>query len=114
VNLVDPVGGESPKRKATRAIQWVPASPERERKPGKHMIWEPPQDRAVIAEVYPSLFRNRYPREGRTPDEQDAYAVARWLAEMGERGSLDRYFRPPLTEDEKHSAKLEGWILDVS
>jgi len=46
------------------------------------MIWEPPQDRAVIAEVYPSLFRNRYPREGRSSDEQDAYAVARWLAEM--------------------------------
>ena len=78
------------------------------------MIWEPPQDRAVVAEVYPSLFRNRYPNEELTPDEQDAYAVARWLAEMGERGSLDPYFHPPLTEDEKRLARLEGWILDVS
>jgi len=78
------------------------------------MIWEPPQDRAVIAEVYPSIFRNRYPREGRSSDEQDAYAVARWLAEMGERDTIERYCHPPLTEDEKCLAKLEGWILGVS
>jgi hypothetical protein len=76
--------------------------------------WEPPQDRAVIAEVYPSIFKDRYPNEKLTSHEQDAYAVAQWLSEMGERGFLDRYFRPPLTEDEKRLARLEGWILGIS
>jgi hypothetical protein len=37
--------------------------------------WVPAAGKAVIAEVYPSIFRNRYERAGRTPDEQDAYAV---------------------------------------
>lgn len=35
--------------------------------------WRPPDGVSVIAEVYPSVFRNRYPKNGRTPDEHDAY-----------------------------------------
>lgn len=42
---------------------------------------------SVIAEVYPSLFRHRYPKESRTPDEHDAFCVAAWLAETDRRGS---------------------------
>lgn len=76
--------------------------------------WHPPEGKAVIVEVYPSIFRNRYPKEGRTPDEHDAYAVARWLAESAARGSLDRYFNPPLTIEERRIAEREGWILGVS
>ncbi len=75
--------------------------------------WHPPAGKAVIAEVYPSIFRNRYCREGRTGDEQDAYAVARWLAECAARGILDRYFDPPLTTHERAAARREGWILGV-
>ncbi|MDP2238714.1 MAG: hypothetical protein Q8K18_00955 [Burkholderiales bacterium] len=75
--------------------------------------WQPPEGRAVIAEIYPSIFRNRYPKQGRTPDEHDAYAVARWLAESAARGSLDRYFNPPLTIEERRIAEREGWILGV-
>lgn len=75
--------------------------------------WQPAPDKAVIAEVYPSIFRKRYPAEGRSGDEQDAYAVARWLAEMDGRGALGRYFEPPLSEEERQVAALEGWILGV-
>ena len=69
--------------------------------------------RAVIAEIYPSLFRRRYPRAGRSPDQQDAYAVATWLQDMDARGTLAEYFNPPLTLPERRRAKLEGWILGV-
>ena len=72
-----------------------------------------PDDKSVVAEIYPSLFRNRYPRDGRTSHEQDAYASACWLAEMDRRLLLPRYFRPPLSNAECTSAKLEGWILGV-
>lgn len=75
--------------------------------------WQPAPDKSVIAEVYPSIFRKRYPTEGRSGDEQDAYAVARWLAEMDERGALGRYFEPPLSEEERQVAALEGWILGI-
>ena len=69
--------------------------------------------KSVIVEVYPSIFRNQYGREGRTPDEQDAYATARWMADMAERGVLAQYFSPPLSEAERVLAGLEGWILGV-
>ena len=75
--------------------------------------WEPAPGKSVIAEIYPSIFRNRYPREDRTPDEQDAYATARWMAEMAERGALAGYFDPPLDPAERAVANLEGWILGV-
>jgi hypothetical protein len=35
--------------------------------------WQPPDGVSVIVEVYPSIFRNRYPKNGRTPDDRDAY-----------------------------------------
>ena len=72
-----------------------------------------PQGKSVVAEIYPSLFRNRYPRGARTSDEQDAYATARWLAEMDRRLLLPRYFHPPLSNIESAAAKLQGWILGV-
>jgi len=75
--------------------------------------WQVPNNKSVIAEVYPSIFRNRYPREARTTDQQDAYAISRWLKEMEEREVLERYFDPPLTDEERMVADLEGWILGV-
>ena len=75
--------------------------------------WQPPAGKSVIAEVYPSIFRNRYPKEKRKADEHDAYAVARWLSETAARGALDRYFSPPLTVEERRVAGLEGWILGI-
>jgi hypothetical protein len=75
--------------------------------------WAPHAGKTVIAEVYPSLFRNRYARDDRSPDEQDAYATARWMAEMASRGALAACFDPPLAPAERAVAELEGWILGV-
>ena len=41
--------------------------------------WDVPDGKSVIAEIYPSILRNRYPKGDRTNDQQDAYCVARWL-----------------------------------
>ena len=76
--------------------------------------WEAPTGRSVIAEAYPSIFRSRYPREDRSPDQQDAYSVARWLIETCENDFLERYLDPPLTPEERGVAMLEGWILGVA
>lgn len=75
--------------------------------------WKPDPQKSVIAEVYPSIFRNRYPREDRTVDQQDAYCVAKWLAAADEERILHRYFDPPITASERTIADREGWILGV-
>lgn len=75
--------------------------------------WTPAPGKSVIVEVYPSVFRNRYPRDGRTLDQQDAYATAKWMASMDARGALAGYFAPPLTVAERAMADLEGWIFGV-
>ena len=75
--------------------------------------WEIPENKSVIAEIFPSLFRKRYARDGRTVDQQDAYSVSRWLAEMDARGELSRFLSPPLSRTEKNIALLEGWVLGV-
>jgi hypothetical protein len=46
-------------------------------------------------------------------DEQAAYAVAAWLQRADQNGSVDSYFNPPLTPDERDVAAVEGWILGV-
>ncbi len=75
--------------------------------------WEIPPQASMICEVYPSIFRNRYPRQERSPDQQDAYAVARWLGEICQRGALERYLSPPLSVAERQVAGREGWILGI-
>lgn len=76
--------------------------------------WQAPEGKSLIAETYPSIFRRRYPKEYRTPDQQDAYSIARWLEETVRRGALERYLNPPLTIPERKIAGLEGWILGVT
>jgi hypothetical protein len=80
--------------------------------------WDVPDGKLVVAEVYPSIFQNRYPfmtgAIERTPDQQDAYAVARWLEETTRRGFLCRYLSPPFSDEERRLAEREGWILDVA
>ena len=50
---------------------------------------------------------------GRDADEQAAYSVAAWLQRADRNGSLGSYFNPPLTEEEREVANIEGWILGV-
>jgi hypothetical protein len=76
--------------------------------------WKVRQGKSVIAEVFPSMLRRRYPAENRTVDQHDAYAVARWLKEMDCGMTLtEPFFDPPLSEKEQEIAELEGWILGV-
>lgn len=75
--------------------------------------WDFQEDRSVLVEAYPAICKRRYPRQDRTQDEHDAYAIAAWLREMDAREALDRYCHPPLTDQEKSAAGLEGWILGV-
>lgn len=67
----------------------------------------------MVVEVYPSISRNRYAREDRTANEQDACATARWMTDMDTRGALASCFAPPLTDLERATAEREGWILGV-
>jgi hypothetical protein len=76
--------------------------------------WVPPAGASVIAEVFPSLWRAGYPAQGRTAHEHDAYVVCRWLQERHRGGELERYFRPALTEANRVTAEVEGWILGVA
>src|ERR1039457_6619125 len=73
--------------------------------------WDVPQGKSVVAEVYPSLWTRRFPKESRDGDEQAAYAVAAWLQRADQSGSLGTYFNPPLTPEERETAAVEGWIL---
>lgn len=75
--------------------------------------FEVPEGKSVIVEAYPALYKRRFPKNGRTPDEHDAWSIAAWLQEADRRGILDRYFMPPLTLPERKQAELEGWILGV-
>lgn len=75
--------------------------------------WEIPEGKSVIAEVYPSVFRRRFPVEERSPDQHDAYSVSEWLATAASSDILKRYLDPPLSKEERETANLEGWILGV-
>jgi len=75
--------------------------------------WDIPQQGSVICEVYPSLYKRRYPSADRGKDAHDAYATARWMQDMQQRNVLSNYFQPPLSKEERVIASLEGWILGV-
>lgn len=75
--------------------------------------WEIPPGTSVLAEIYPSIFRNRFPRASRTVDQQDAYSVCRWLFEMDQSEQLPTFFKPPIDSSTKQIAAKEGWILGV-
>ncbi len=75
--------------------------------------WEFPSGRSVVAEVYPALWNRGFPREGRTPDQHDAYSVATWLQRADLDGTLAGFLKPELSPNERANAEIEGWILGV-
>ena len=75
--------------------------------------WSVPAGRSVVAEVYPSVWRSGYAREGRNPDQHDAYVVAAWMKDSDLNGSLTDFFEPALPSDITGLARIEGWILGV-
>ena len=75
--------------------------------------WSAPAGRSVIAEAYPKLCADRYPRADRTLDQHDAYAVACWLRDADRNDRLVAAFEPDLPPNERALARIEGWILGV-
>ncbi len=76
--------------------------------------WEVGPGRSMIAEMRPARLRHRYPGEGLSREEHDAFAICSWLQERDRLGLLRPYFTPPLSEAERERARLEGWILGVA
>ena len=75
--------------------------------------WEIPGGLSAVVEVYPSLWSRSFAREGRTPDQHDAYAIAEWMRRADLEGNLVGFFKPELTKSERTRAQIEGWILGV-
>ncbi|MEK6795535.1 MAG: hypothetical protein AABZ39_12200 [Spirochaetota bacterium] len=75
--------------------------------------WLPPRGAHVIAEAYPSIFKRRYIYVTGNEHARDAFVTARWLQDMDHRNALQQYFQPFLTDEEKSTASIEGWILGV-
>jgi hypothetical protein len=75
--------------------------------------WDIPPNSSVVAEVYPALWSRTFPSAGRTPDQQDAFAIAKWFQRADRDGSLQKFLRPELEPPERKKAEIEGWILGV-
>jgi hypothetical protein len=76
--------------------------------------WNVPEGKSAIVEVYPSLWMRRYSTEGRTGDQQAAYAVAATLRRADLDGTLAQWLNPRLEEKERRVAEIEGWIFGVA
>ena len=75
--------------------------------------WDVPEGRSTFAEVYPALWSRNFAREGRTPDQHDAWSIADRLFRADRDGSLAGFLKPDLTPPERTVAQVEGWILGV-
>ena len=76
--------------------------------------WDIPVGRSAIAEVYPALWSQTYPREDRTSDQHDAFTIAAALSRVDADSSLAGFLHPDLSPPESAVAQVEGWILGVS
>lgn len=75
--------------------------------------WTPAPERSVVAEVYPSMWNETYPRADRGPDQHDAFSVAGWMRDSDRDGRLSDCYAPALSAAERAVARVEGWILGV-
>lgn len=75
--------------------------------------WTIPPGSSAIAEVYPSLWKALLPAGPLTRDQKDAYAIAAWLAQTDQRGSLAKFLQPELNRGLAAEARIEGWILGI-
>ncbi|HYC54061.1 MAG TPA: hypothetical protein VEL28_03895 [Candidatus Binatia bacterium] len=75
--------------------------------------WQIATGRSAIVEAYPRLWSGNYEREDRSPDQHDAYSVARWLRDTDRDGTLTSWLAPSLLPEELAAAQVEGWILGV-
>jgi hypothetical protein len=75
--------------------------------------WNISAGSSTVAEVYPALWNKTFPSQGRTRDQQDAFAVAEWLRRTDADGTLPRFLCPQLQPLDRATAEVEGWILGV-
>lgn len=75
--------------------------------------WDIPAGRSAIVETWPALWNKKFPRGGRTAEEQNAYAISAWLRQTDRVGELPKLLNPPLPPNERAVAEIEGWILGV-
>ena len=52
--------------------------------------------------------------EDRTGDQHDAFSIAEWLRRADKTNELSQALNPPLSDDERRTAAIEGWILGVT
>ncbi len=76
--------------------------------------WDIPEGRSAVAEVYPALWSRSFAREDRTGDQHDAFSIATWLSRADRDGSLRAFLNPALSEPERTTAQVEGWILGLA
>ena len=76
--------------------------------------WSIPPGCSAVTEIYPSIWAGDFPRGDRTPDQHDAYVVARALQQADRSGRLQDYLEPPLDAETRAVAAREGWILGVT
>jgi hypothetical protein len=75
--------------------------------------WRPPDGVSVIAEVYPALWNKAFGRSDRTGNQHDAFVVAEWARLRDGSASLHPFFAPTLSEEDKATAQIEGWIFGL-
>ena len=76
--------------------------------------WDIAAGDSAILEAYPALYKRDFAPEARTPDQHDAYSIASWLRDADQDGRLQHALHPPLSDDDKKLAMIEGWILGVT
>lgn len=75
--------------------------------------WEVPAGKSVLLEAYPALYKTEFAPQDRTPDQHDAYSIARWLCQADRDGRLNDALNPALAPEQASTARIEGWILGV-
>lgn len=77
--------------------------------------WQPPAGASVVFEAYPRLWSDQYSRDDeKTPDQHDAFSIARWLQDTDMKDELAGYFSPPQPASVATTAMTEGWILGAN
>lgn len=75
--------------------------------------WDFPAGRSVVAEAYPALWSRGFAQEDRDGHQHDAYSIAAWMRQADTSGSLSTFARPAMSDADRQTAEVEGWILGV-
>lgn len=86
-------------------------------KPAPHVWpfdgWTIPEGRSALVEVYPRVWNREPAPDGWTGDQYDAFVITEWLRRADADGRLEHALQPALSDAERRTADVEGWILGV-